>query len=482
MASIPRCEDRHRPALSPKRLSKKLITASLLSAAAVASAVASPNPIQGAHGWASMQFQLPNGQHVYRNGQHWPAIGHEMYNYKNSMATAGGGSQLNAFGKMMKVEGMHWTQITCNADADGDGYTNGEELGDPDCVWTRGAVPSRTTDISHPGYKDSVPTTFKSRSQLAAEALQREFSETEAAVRRAKQGEAKRLRAALRKRQQVTGDDSEEEEDAIDMSLFEEGEEEEESLGDARADLQSSNDIENEKDEKETKEDEDKNDDSESATEASPAVASAAASHISAPKDPYEAEQFKFLENEYIESRLRAIERDHRRRNGERMDPEDVILAREEEALQRRIAEFHVAQSRRRLDDNEQQMERGVKERENDGVLPDSIVEPPVYDGPAMPSADAIESILAAVDDDEDEKESAKGSSASLSHTTTVPLRGRKGSAAGGAKSQRRGSARKGQRKNRRGSKSASRGGRKRRSPLSKSLKKKKEDSDESDL
>jgi len=30
----------------------------------------------------------------------------------------------------------------CAKDSDGDGMTNGEELGDPNCVWTQGAVPS----------------------------------------------------------------------------------------------------------------------------------------------------------------------------------------------------------------------------------------------------------------------------------------------------------------------------------------------------
>jgi len=29
----------------------------------------------------------------------------------------------------------------CEMDSDGDGKTNGEELGDPDCVWIRGQSP-----------------------------------------------------------------------------------------------------------------------------------------------------------------------------------------------------------------------------------------------------------------------------------------------------------------------------------------------------
>lgn len=39
----------------------------------------------------------------------------------------------------------------CTADSDGDGRTNGEELGDPSCVWSVGQEPSRTVNITHPG-------------------------------------------------------------------------------------------------------------------------------------------------------------------------------------------------------------------------------------------------------------------------------------------------------------------------------------------
>ena len=37
-------------------------------------------------------------------------------------------------------------------DSDEDGRTNGEELGDPQCVWEEGEVPEATNfQISHPG-------------------------------------------------------------------------------------------------------------------------------------------------------------------------------------------------------------------------------------------------------------------------------------------------------------------------------------------
>merc|ERR1719189_3341829 len=36
-------------------------------------------------------------------------------------------------------------------DSDGDGITNGQELGDPDCVWTPESTPSITDGVTHPG-------------------------------------------------------------------------------------------------------------------------------------------------------------------------------------------------------------------------------------------------------------------------------------------------------------------------------------------
>lgn len=35
-------------------------------------------------------------------------------------------------------------------DSDGDSKTNGEELGDPDCVWRENAIPDKNA-FSHPG-------------------------------------------------------------------------------------------------------------------------------------------------------------------------------------------------------------------------------------------------------------------------------------------------------------------------------------------
>ena len=44
-----------------------------------------------------------------------------------------------------------WTAELCRKDSDGDGKTNGEELGDPDCTWQPNTVPKFTSGLSHPG-------------------------------------------------------------------------------------------------------------------------------------------------------------------------------------------------------------------------------------------------------------------------------------------------------------------------------------------
>ena len=39
----------------------------------------------------------------------------------------------------------------CGLDSDGDGLTNGQELGDPECTWKPGNTPARSRRLSHPG-------------------------------------------------------------------------------------------------------------------------------------------------------------------------------------------------------------------------------------------------------------------------------------------------------------------------------------------
>lgn len=84
--------------------------------------------------------ELPNGGAVPGIA----ALGH-----KNTI----GGGALNAFGEAFEKAGFKWTTELCRADSDGDGRSNGEELGDPCCVWknTYGNFPTFSEGISHPG-------------------------------------------------------------------------------------------------------------------------------------------------------------------------------------------------------------------------------------------------------------------------------------------------------------------------------------------
>lgn len=117
--------------------------------------------------YPSFQFNIPNGgrvkcpiaaegfdvstceQHDGEDGTWCSGIGH---------GTCRGGSlPLNPFGAALKAHGFEWTKALCEADSDGDGLTNGQELGDPCCTWKRGDAPSHyqaawgKTGASHPG-------------------------------------------------------------------------------------------------------------------------------------------------------------------------------------------------------------------------------------------------------------------------------------------------------------------------------------------
>ncbi|EGZ21610.1 hypothetical protein PHYSODRAFT_329540 [Phytophthora sojae] len=91
---------------------------------------------------ASKRFvkMLPNGGNV----PDAPAIGHPDGTGK-SAAT-------NAFGDTFAAAGYKWTKELCEADTDGDGQTNGQELGDPCCEWDKDTNPVVlwTTGVSHP--------------------------------------------------------------------------------------------------------------------------------------------------------------------------------------------------------------------------------------------------------------------------------------------------------------------------------------------
>lgn len=87
---------------------------------------------------------LPNGNQV----------GHSVGHFQSY-----GGGERTQFGEDFVSAGYAWTTTLCRTDSDGDGRTNGEELGDPCCVWSSGKTPKCTSGISNPGLARSPVST-----------------------------------------------------------------------------------------------------------------------------------------------------------------------------------------------------------------------------------------------------------------------------------------------------------------------------------
>lgn len=74
-------------------------------------------------------------------------------------------SSRNAYGKVVQSgylngENVVWGAALAKLDSDGDGFTNGTELQDPNGTWTIGATdPGNSANVSIPGVKTSVPPT-----------------------------------------------------------------------------------------------------------------------------------------------------------------------------------------------------------------------------------------------------------------------------------------------------------------------------------
>ncbi len=94
-------------------------------------------PVRGMSG---NEFEIPNGTNPQAMGLSVPCL---ICHFE-----ASGGAR-NAFGEDFERTFL-WSLIY-DLDSDGDGLTNGFELGDPDGVWRPGLVPSRTTNLSPPG-------------------------------------------------------------------------------------------------------------------------------------------------------------------------------------------------------------------------------------------------------------------------------------------------------------------------------------------
>ncbi|KAH9503098.1 hypothetical protein Btru_069954 [Bulinus truncatus] len=77
--------------------------------------------------YQTYQTQIPNGDsvpHPCKPNTFWGGVGHHRDQ---------GAGERNQFGQDFEREGRLWTQTLCHLDSDGDGLTNGQELGDPDC-------------------------------------------------------------------------------------------------------------------------------------------------------------------------------------------------------------------------------------------------------------------------------------------------------------------------------------------------------------
>ena len=80
----------------------------------------------------------------------------------NTCHTNGGGTARNAFGldvkKNLSGNSINWSALS-KLDSDGDGFTNGQELQDPEGTWIPGqASPGDPTKVSRPGDNTNKPT------------------------------------------------------------------------------------------------------------------------------------------------------------------------------------------------------------------------------------------------------------------------------------------------------------------------------------
>lgn len=100
------------------------------------------------------QDSIPNGRNVRGvpgGPAAWHGVGHIAPSPTHHPTYILGGFPRNEFGHDFAAAGHRWTAWLCRHDSDGDGLSNGEELGDPACVWRPGDEPRYGSNITHPG-------------------------------------------------------------------------------------------------------------------------------------------------------------------------------------------------------------------------------------------------------------------------------------------------------------------------------------------
>ncbi|XP_005097156.1 temptin-like [Aplysia californica] len=104
--------------------------------------------------------EIPNGDKLPNpcGTGTWPGVGHWNLN--------GGGPQ-NPFGEAFAAAGHKWTVSLCQADSDNDGFSNGKEVGDLSCKWTKDKPVPLSAPIGQPGICEPVNSTKCSKQSFS---------------------------------------------------------------------------------------------------------------------------------------------------------------------------------------------------------------------------------------------------------------------------------------------------------------------------
>ncbi|KAK3095499.1 hypothetical protein FSP39_015403 [Pinctada imbricata] len=116
--------------------------------------------------YKSFQSAFPNGKSVPNpclTPAVWDAVGH----YNPSRHTI----FKNPFARDFLLNNFKWTPALCLMDSDNDGRTNGEELGDPSCVWSVGRTPEFPAS-GHPGICEPIGSSQCRSQHFACDCLE----------------------------------------------------------------------------------------------------------------------------------------------------------------------------------------------------------------------------------------------------------------------------------------------------------------------